>query len=324
VDANTKVSVIIPAYNAQELIAKTLDSILAQTYKNIEIIVVDDGSTDNTSQIVHGYQPWVHCYYQNNSGGCAVPRNTGIKHGTGDFLCFMDADDLMVPDRVARQVEFMERYPDVGLVFCDYRNFSDDGLYPTSHFETCPRLWEQLKGKKEIVLEKACPVMAQENFGIAGSFLLRKGLLALETGFEPSLKACEDFHFFYRLARHTQVGIINEVGMMRRMHGNNMTGNPVKMFTEGIRSRSFLRDTEQDLIVRAQLERHIYDCKSSLARHLANEEHYLHSLRCDWEIISGDISWTGVKNTLRNVIRTILLATGLYKSSDAPDKPGTR
>ncbi|MBK7543343.1 MAG: glycosyltransferase family 2 protein [Candidatus Competibacteraceae bacterium] len=71
------VSVIIPAYNSQEFISQTIDSILAQTYSNIEIIVVDDGSADRTSQIVHGYRDRVRYYYQNNSGGCAVPRNVG-------------------------------------------------------------------------------------------------------------------------------------------------------------------------------------------------------------------------------------------------------
>lgn len=109
--AKPLVSVIIPAYNAQDMIGETLDSILAQTYRNLEIIVVDDGSTDRTSQVVKGYGSRVLYHYQKNSGGCAVPRNAGIERSSGDFLCFIDADDLMAPDRVALQVAFMERYP---------------------------------------------------------------------------------------------------------------------------------------------------------------------------------------------------------------------
>lgn len=87
------VSVIIPAYNAEKFIAETIESIIAQTYPNIEIIIVDDGSTDQTSRIVHGYQPRVRYYYQRNSGGSSIPRNTGIAHSLGDYLCFNDADD---------------------------------------------------------------------------------------------------------------------------------------------------------------------------------------------------------------------------------------
>src|SRR5262245_29043481 len=93
------VSVIIPMFNAQAFIRETLDSILAQTYKNLEIIVVDDGSTDCSSQVVHNYKVPVFYYYQSNSGGCAVPRNTGIAHSSGELLCFVDADDILVPDR---------------------------------------------------------------------------------------------------------------------------------------------------------------------------------------------------------------------------------
>ena len=240
------VSVIIPAFNAQDLIRETLNSVLAQTYENLEIIVVDDGSTDQTSQVVRSYHPRVLYYYESNSGGCAVPRNTGIERSSGEFLCFLDADDIMISDRIACQIDFMERNPSVGLVFCDYRNFNAEGPYRNSHFETCPRLWCQLKDRRELILDNACELLAQENFGIAGSLFLRRSMLRFESGFEPTLRSCEDLHFYYRLARHSSVGVINEVGMLRRLHGSNMSGNPLTMLSEAIRSRTLLRDTERD------------------------------------------------------------------------------
>jgi len=112
------VSVIIPAYNAEQFIAETLDHIIAQTYENIEIIVVNDGSSDGTAKIVRGYEPHVQFYEQKNSGGCAVPRNHGIHKSSGSLLCFIDADDLMTPDRIARQVDFLDSHPEVGIP-CD-------------------------------------------------------------------------------------------------------------------------------------------------------------------------------------------------------------
>jgi glycosyltransferase involved in cell wall biosynthesis len=307
------VSIIIPVYNAQETIAETLDSIIAQSYENIEIIVVDDGSTDQTAQVVSSYGSRVLYYYQNNSGGCAVPRNIGIMHSSGEFICFMDADDIMVSDRIALQVDFMERNYHVGLVFCDYRNFNEDGLYWESHFQTCPRLWPQLKDKNELLLENPCALLAQENFGIAGSFLIRRTILKFESGFESILKACEDFHFFYRLARHTSVGVINKVGMMRRLHGNNMSNNPVKMLTEGIHSRTMLRDSEQDLSTQIYLNRYIANCQSSLARYYSNNGQFLQSFWYNWQGLLGKFCWSLFRTTSWNVLRTIFIAIGLHK-----------
>ncbi len=306
------VSVIIPAFNAQGLIAETLDSILAQTYENLEIIVVDDGSTDKTAQIVQGYGSRVRYYYQSNSGGCAVPRNTGIKHSTGDFICFIDADDLMVKDRIACQVDFLEHHLHVGLVFCDYCNFNEAGPFPSSHFQTCPRLWLLLRDRIEIVLEKGCTYLADENFGIAGSFMIRRSLLAFEAGFEPTLKSCEDFHFYYRLARHTPVGIINKIGIMRRLHGNNMSGNSTRMLTEGIRSRTLLRESEMESGARSHLSRYIADCQGSLACFYADNGQYVQALEKNGQALFCYFCWSQVWIACRSFARTILMIVGIH------------
>ena len=310
---NPLVSVIIPAFNAQELIDETLDSILAQTYKHLEVIVVDDGSTDQTSQVVLSYHPRVHYYYQRNSGGCAVPRNTGIERSSGEFLCFIDADDVMAPDRIAHQVDFMERHPSVGLAFCDYRNFNEEGSYPSSHFQTCPRLWPQLRERRELILDNPCELLAQENFGIAGSFFIRRNILKFESGFEPTLRSCEDFHFYYRLARHSHVGVINEVGMMRRLHGSNMSGNSSTMLSEGIRSRTLLRDSEPDQKIRAYLNEHIADYLASLARYNADHGQYQQALGKDWQALSCQFCWSRLWMTGGSMIRTILIAISLHR-----------
>jgi glycosyltransferase involved in cell wall biosynthesis len=319
VDSNhLLVSVIIPAFNAQDLIGETLDSVLGQTYKHVEIIVVDDGSTDQTSQVVRSYHPRVLYYYESNSGGCAVPRNTGIEHSSGEFLCFMDADDVMVPDRIARQIDFMGRNPSVGLVFCDYRNFNEQGPYPQSHFQTCPRLWPKLKDQRELILDNACELLARENFGSAGSLFLRKSILRLDSGFEPTLRSCEDLHFYYRLARHSPVGLINEVGMLRRLHSSNMSGNSLTMLSEAIRSRTLLRDTEPDAVNRAYLNRQIADYLGSLARYHADHRQYLKAVVKDWEALSCQFCWPRLRIACRNMARTISIALGLHNLEMKP------
>lgn len=304
------VSIIIPAFNAQDMIAETLDSILAQTYMNLEIIVIDDGSTDQTRQVVQRYEPKVSYYYQENSGGCAVPRNTGISYSNGDYLCFMDADDLMMPDRIMQQVDFMERYSDVGLVFCDYRNFDERGCYADSHFKTCPKLWFKLHNQQDLILDNPCSYLVQENYGIAGSFMIRKAVLKFAPSFDPTLKACEDFHFYYRLARHVPVGVINKVGMLRRLHANNMSGNPKKMLAAGIKSRALLKETENSFHIIAQLDRYIANCHSSLARYFADHNQYMDALQQDWQGLYKDLCWKRLQIAARGIGRTLLLALG--------------
>ena len=309
------VSVIIPMFNAQAFICETLDSIFAQTYKNIEVIVIDDGSTDCSSRVVHDYKVLVSYYYQSNSGGCAVPRNTGIARSSGEFLCFVDADDILVPDRIARQVDFMARNPYVGLVFCDYRNFNEEGPYPKSHFQTCPRLWSLLKGQQELIIDNACELLVQENFGCAGSLLIRRNLLKLESGFESTLRACEDFHFYYRLARHIQVGVVNEVGMLRRLHEVNMSANPLKMLSEGIRSRTLLRNSENNARLRGLLDQYIAERHTSLARYYADRGYYLQSFRRDWQALTCYFCWPRLVTVCKSMARTIMIAIGLYEPS---------
>lgn len=307
------VSVIVPAFNAQDYIQETLDSILAQTYPNLEVIVVDDGSTDHTAQIVESYGSRVFYIIQDNSGGASVPRNTGIKKSTGEFLCFIDADDIMVPNRIEHQVDFMNKHPDVGLVFSDYRNFNNDGIFSKTHFQTCPNLWTCLKNSDQLVLDQACLYLAKENFGISGSFMIARNLLDFVPGFEPSLKACEDFYFYFQLARHTSVGLINEVGMLRRLHGSNMSDNLTKMLSAGILSRTLLRDSEQNPEVRKCLNRYLVDRRDSMARFHADHGHFLQALRCSWQTFHGPFTWPEAMRVIRSMSRTVLMAVKLHR-----------
>jgi hypothetical protein len=208
----------------------------------------------------------------------------------------------------------MERHPEVGLVFSDYRDFLAGAPSAISHFETCPILWPQLKNRNEMVLENACAILTLENFGIAGSYMARRSLVNLEKGFDPSLKACEDFHFYFRLARHTPVGVVNKIGMLRRLHGDNMSSNPWKMYSEGIRSRTLLRDSEQDPSIRTQLEKYIASRQRALARIFADSGLYVKSLQQDMKVLSGPFFWQEVRSACRNVMRTLILASGLQKN----------
>jgi len=116
------VSVVIPAHNSRKYIAPALDSILVQRHRPLEILVVDDGSTDSTAQIVREYGPQVRLIEQDQRGHPAA-RNTGIRAAVGEFVAFLDHDDLWSPDKLERQLASFERNPSLDLVFGHIQNF---------------------------------------------------------------------------------------------------------------------------------------------------------------------------------------------------------
>lgn len=117
------VSVIIPAYNGASYIGEAIDSVLAQTYNNYEIIVVDDGSTDNTSQIVRAYGDRVHYIYQENQG-VAVSRNQGIRASQGEYIAFLDQDDLFFPNKLFEQLFCFELHPEAGIIHSGWQRIN--------------------------------------------------------------------------------------------------------------------------------------------------------------------------------------------------------
>lgn len=109
------VSVVIPTYNHERYIAEALDSVLAQTYKDYEVIVVDDGSTDNTREVVKSYGDAVRYIYQQNKRMSAA-RNTGIRAAQGEYIAFLDSDDTWYPQKLEKQMKLFELYPTAGLI----------------------------------------------------------------------------------------------------------------------------------------------------------------------------------------------------------------
>ena len=126
-----KISVIIPSYNCERYIAETIESVLNQTAKSVELIVIDDGSNDRTREIVKSYGTRVRLIEQSNTGVCAA-RNLGIREATGDYICFLDHDDFWFSDKLLRQLECFDSDPETGVVFSAFINWhaNPDGRFP--------------------------------------------------------------------------------------------------------------------------------------------------------------------------------------------------
>jgi len=241
------VTVIVPAYNASDYISETIESIVNQTYANLEIIVVDDGSTDNTKEIVNSFGSQVKYIYQKNSGSCASPRNTGLKHAHGEYVTFFDADDVMMPEKIASQVSDLEGNSDAVISISNYWNFTETKRFD-DHFSTCSLLRQKLNhsdnGTFQLSSEECRGILLEENFGIASSPLFRTENVKRLGGFEESLKACEDFHLIYRVAMRGPCILNSHIGFYRRMHDGNMSSDNERMLRYLAQSRRSLYDQE--------------------------------------------------------------------------------
>jgi glycosyltransferase involved in cell wall biosynthesis/ADP-heptose:LPS heptosyltransferase len=117
--SNPLVSIIMPAYNAAEYIAEAIESVLIQNYRNFELIIVDDGSIDNTRDIIAGFKDEKIKYFYKENAGAASARNLGIKKSQGAFLIHLDSDDMITPDFIAKHLQQFEKHPEADLVYCD-------------------------------------------------------------------------------------------------------------------------------------------------------------------------------------------------------------
>jgi glycosyltransferase involved in cell wall biosynthesis len=140
------VSVVITTYNRAAQVRDAIRSVLAQSYDSFEIWVVDDGSQDGTEALLQPLLSEKVHYVRQKNGGVSAARNTGIKHSRGRYIALLDDDDLCLPDRLATETAFMERHPEVGVVFSDLWKIYPDGC--RSRFtETVPRFWAMLSSK---------------------------------------------------------------------------------------------------------------------------------------------------------------------------------
>lgn len=227
---NPLVSVVIPAYNASGFIAETLESVVGQTYRPLEIIVVDDGSKDGTPEVVERFaDQGVRLIRQENAGPSAA-RNRGIETSTGTYIAFLDADDLWLPEKIARQVEVMEQHPDMGLLFGDMVNFGPTGREPVSHFEK-NGLGAGYFGDS-LWMTDAFLKIFENNVIPTPAVLVRADLLARTGGFDERFRFSEDYLLWLRCARVTKIGYQQGAMTLRRLHGTNLTRDvAVNVFT---------------------------------------------------------------------------------------------
>lgn len=212
--ARHRVSVVIPAYNAAGFIRRAVDSVLAQTWPRRDIIVVNDGSTDDTLRELATYRDKIRIIDKPN-GGLPQARNSGIRAATGEYIAFLDADDRWLPEKLARQVEILVADPEVG--FCStVTRVEDPGGSPSGEWP-CPH-------SKEPLLN----TLFLQNGVIPGSgsgVMVRRELFQRVGLFDPTLRSLEDIDMWMRLAAVSRYACIDEALTVIVKHPDSMSRN---------------------------------------------------------------------------------------------------
>ena len=224
------VSVIIPAYNCAQYLPAAIASALAQTYPAVEIIVVDDGSTDETPDVLSRY-PQVISIRQNN-GGLSHARNQGIARARGKYIALLDGDDIWPESKLAEQVALMEAHPEIGVLFGDARRFADNGWTEPTLF-TRYRLNESFFGSEFLVLD-AIKKLLLMNFIPVGTALVRKQCLVEAGLFDENFRRVEDWDMWLRVALRSQFAYSRKVWKLKRTHETNLSNNTEAMALSAI------------------------------------------------------------------------------------------
>lgn len=235
------VSIIIPTYNRANLISEAIDSVLAQTYRNFEIIVVDDGSTDNTKEVLSKYNGQIKYIYQDNKGG-AEARNNGIKNAQGEYIAFLDSDDLWLPNKLEKQVKYLFDNINISLIYSDAYLSNSENVDSKTLFDIVHPFLSN--DKKEVLrylfLHKP----------IYPSTVVTKRSCFDKVGlFNSSLRNLgEDYDMWLRIAKYFNIGYINEPLVHIRDVDKKACSNMEPIYETAIKTRKALLDSHPNFV----------------------------------------------------------------------------
>ena len=227
-----EVSIIVPVHNPPEqYIYEALESILSQSFKDFEIIVVDDGSTGNTEEILFPYRESIR-YFKKENGGVNTARLFGLNKAKGQYVALLDQDDVWVSHKLKRQVDFLNANPEIDLIFSDFHNFNDRGFIGGTFFDTNEIIRRiptepATKGglKCNIFTKNLLYEYLRGNFIIQCTIMARTAVCKKYMMFETETNGREFYEFGTRALHLLKLGFIDEVLAYRRIHSNNVTHN---------------------------------------------------------------------------------------------------
>ncbi len=218
------VSVVIASFNSGRTIAEALDSVLAQDYRPLDIVIVDDGSTDDTLRALQPYLDSVRVFSQANAGPAAA-RNTALQHAQGELVAFVDADDVWLPGKLSAQVRLLEARPEIGAVCTRWQPWhaDADGAYrmptPMRHLTVGDQIDPERCGWRYTHL-----LLGSEM--LTSAVMMRRQVIDELGPFDPTLRNGEDYDYWLRLSRIRQIVRLASVGVLYRQWVGSETGTP--------------------------------------------------------------------------------------------------
>ena len=259
------VTVAVACYNQGRFLGEAIESALGQTGARVEVVVVDDGSTDDTAAVAARY-PEVRTVHQPNAGLSAA-RNTGAREARGAFVVFLDADDRLRPDAVAAGLACFREHPASAFVSGDHVRVRADGSFLVAHDPPAPNADPYLR------------LLRGNYVGMHAAVMYRRDVLLAAGGFDPSLPACEDYDLYLRLAREHPVAEHGAVVAEYRIHGENMSRDVGLMLPTVLR---------------------VLDRQGGAVRGDPAREAALRDGRAVWRAYYGDVLLDGLRTAVRD------------------------
>ena len=243
-----KISAIIPAYNSQDFILDAIHSIQNQTHPVDEIIVIDDGSTDSTQQIIQSQTSDIKYISQENQGPSAA-RNTGIKVAQGDWIAFLDADDQWMPDKIEKQLLALKHSPELHLLAGDMQEIGINNELITQSVLAKHNLLQKFQEINSLPIKNALAELVNKNFIPTGTVLVNRSTLIEAGMFNTAIRFGEDLELWAKIATKHSITCLPEVLMLRRLHGQNATSCTMPMLIDLVKVMQSIRQYSNNILI---------------------------------------------------------------------------
>lgn len=231
---------MIPTYNRASLIEACVQSVLDQTFRDIEVIVVDDGSDDDTRERLEKFGAVVRCFRQGNMG-CAEARNHGIRKARGELIAFNDSDDLWLSDKLEKQVRYLDEHPEIGLV-------CGNGLMTGAGGDEAEMVIPAERGARLARDGVTLREMLTRSCSRTPTIVARREVLSVLGGFDPTFRVCVDSEFMYRVLLKFKVAFMNEPLFRLGLHGGHVGGDLESRSRHDIRAIAKLTTEHPEVI----------------------------------------------------------------------------
>lgn len=281
------ISVIIPVYNGEKTIEETIRSVLNQTFADFEIIVINDGSTDSTVKIVSGFTDSRIRLLSYHNGSAAASRNRGLDHVRGEYIAFLDADDLWTTGKLEGQLKALQEYPEAGLAY-SWTDIIDENNQFVS------------RGSRISITGDAWPYLLLSNILDSGSNpLIRRQVLSKVEKFDESLIPAEDWDFYLRISENYPFVCTEKQQILYRLSPHSISSNFIEMEVSTVRllESAFARCPAQLKYLKNQSFSNVYKYltykaltgKPNRKRSLIATRFWQNALRYDPQLLKGKI-----------------------------------